>query len=738
MGIEDILRDAQTRHVRGQFAGAEERYREVLASDPSSVGALEGLGVLVFQQGRAAEAVQLFGRGVALRPQSARLQANLGEAFRTVNQLDKARDHLNTAAALDPALAQTWNSLGLLAADERRPAEAESSFREAIRLNPTLMGARVNLANTFQNLGRLDEAIALLRVVIEAEPRNVLAATNLGQMLCEARPKNLALAENLCRRAVQLAPNLASAWNGLGKVLRLKGLFEEAIACHERALQANPRDSAPHHHLGQLLAEQGRLDEASRQFVAGRAKNPRDPRFHVNLGELLSAGSRFTEARPHYQAALACDPASALAHHGLGRVLLEEGRLDEAESAFRQALGCDPTYARSWSSIARLQAERGDLELSCQSARTALSISPDLAEAYWRLAVNLKGRLDVADEQGLERLIQDPGQPAVSRTHLHFSLATVRDHHGRYAEAATLFDKAHAIQSAWRTSRGQIYDHERQSRFIDSMIAAFPAGRFDQARPRGDAAGRPVFIVGLPRSGTTLLEQILASHPAVWGAGELPHLHDVFQGQLQSIGRPTATFVEALESLDQTAFETMARRYTESVAALAPDGAARIVDKMHDNIRLLGLIGLMLPGARVILCERDLRDVAVSCRQAAFTANIWTDDWQNIARRFAGYQRIVAHWRLVRPIEWLEVSYEECVNDLEREARRMIDFLGLDWDPACLDFARTRRVVKTASLAQVREPIHDRSVGRWRRYEAWHEPMFQAFKMHGVEFDEQG
>ncbi len=181
----------------------------------------------------------------------------------------------------------------------------------------------------------------------------------------------------------------------------------------------------------------------------------------------------------------------------------------------------------------------------------------------------------------------------------------------------------------------------------------------------------------------------------------------------------------------------MGRRYADRVAELAPEGKLRVVDKMHDNIRLLGLIGVILPGARVILCKRDLRDVAVSCRQAAFAANFWTDRWETIARRFADYQRILAHWRTVRPIEWLEISYEECVNDLERDARRMIEFVGLDWNPACLDFAGTRRVVKTASLAQVREPIHGRSVGRWRRYEAWHEPMFQAFKKQGVDCESQ-
>ncbi len=211
MGIEVSLSHAQACHVRGQLAQAEEAYRQVLSSDPQCSGALEGLGVLVFQQGRAAEAVQLFGRAAALNAKSARLQANLGEALRVVKQFEKAAEHLKAAVALDPRVAQTWNSLGLLATDRTCPAEAEPSFREAIKLNPKVMAARVNLANVLHSLGRVDEAIAELRLVLESEPDNVLALANLGQMLGEAGPRNFAEAERLCRRAVELAPKLATA-----------------------------------------------------------------------------------------------------------------------------------------------------------------------------------------------------------------------------------------------------------------------------------------------------------------------------------------------------------------------------------------------------------------------------------------------------------------------------------------------------------------------------------------------
>ena len=576
MGIQDILKDAQACHLERRLALAEARYRQVLALDSRSVPALEGLGMVVFQQGRAAEAVTLFGRGVDLAPGSARLHANLGEALRTCGELEKAREHLEKAATVAPGLAQTWNSLGLLASDQGRHADAETLFRHAMRLRPELTAACINLANALHNQGRTGEAIAALRAVIVTEPENVLALTNLGQMLCETGAGNVDEAVALCRRAVQLRPELPGPLAGLGKVLRI----------------------------------------------------------------------------------------SAEAHLGMGRVLLEEGRLSEAESAIRHALGLDPSLAPAWTAIARLQAERGEFELSCQSARQALACRPETAEAYWWLAVNLTGRLADLEVESLERLTRRSDLPADTRAILHFSLALVRDGCGLYSEAAALFDTGHAIQSAWRTARGQIYDAAKQSRYIDRMIAAFPSGIFDGKREWGESDARPVFVVGLPRTGTTLVQQILAAHPAVYAAGELTDLHGVFRELPQLVGRSEAQAIEALADLDQLATQKLARLYLERAIALAPDGVARVVDKMPDNVRLLGLIGLILPKARVILCTRDLRDVAVSCRQAGFTANVWTDDWNHTAQHFADYQRLLEHWRLVRPVEWLEISYEECVRNV--------------------------------------------------------------------------
>jgi hypothetical protein len=239
-------------------------------------------------------------------------------------------------------------------------------------------------------------------------------------------------------------------------------------------------------------------------------------------------------------------------------------------------------------------------------------------------------------------------------------------------------------------------------------------------------------VVGLARSGTTLVEQILASHPQVHGAGELPGVLRVFEALPTLVGQPRIDPFRALELLGPESARAAARQYLDSLNTLSPTMAARVIDKMPDNIQLLGLIAFLWPGSRVLVCNRDLRDIAVSCWFAGFETNPWTNSWELMAQRFADHQRILEHWRLTRPLMCLEVGYESLVGDLEGQARRMVNFLDLVWDPACLSFHTTTRVVRTASLVQVRQPLHNRSVGRWKNYESMLQPLLEAFQRHGV------
>jgi hypothetical protein len=260
--------------------------------------------------------------------------------------------------------------------------------------------------------------------------------------------------------------------------------------------------------------------------------------------------------------------------------------------------------------------------------------------------------------------------------------------------------------------RGQGYDPAEHARFVAGMTAACTPAFFERVRGFGLETERPIFIVGLPRSGTTLTEQILASHSQVFGGGELRLARDDFE----ALAPQADPALDALARLDRTIARRLGERHLGRLSELNPD-RPRVADKMPDNYLYLGLLAVLFPRAKFIHCRRDLRDVAVSCWITNFRHIRWANDPDHIVGRFEEYRCIMEHWRRVLPVPVLAVDYEETVADLEEVARRLVGWCGLDWEPACLAFHERKRPVRTASVSQVRQPIYQRSVARWKHYE---------------------
>jgi tetratricopeptide (TPR) repeat protein len=729
----NLLADALAHHAQGQLAAAETLYQQILQLHPDAFRAIEGLGVLRMQQGLVSEAANLFARGLAVRPNSARSHANLGEALRILGQTGLAVDHLGRAAALDPTLAQVPNSLGLVAFDAGRRDQAEAAYRDAIRLDPRMAAARINLANVHHVRQRNAEAVVELRMALALEPDNRIALATLAQVLCTIGDLDLLPeAEALCRRAAAVAPQFPPAFENLGNILRAQKRYAEAIASYQHAARLDPGRGMPYHYLGELFQNRGDFDRAARCFTRAHHLEPTEAQFHADLGNLAMARGQHEQAAAHYRQAIECKPRAAEYHYGLGLAILEQARLDQAESHFEEAARIEPDFAGPWCALARLQAERGEFDAACRSARVALEKSPGIPDAYWRLALIQKGDLPEADARAIESLIARKSLTDGERGLLHFGLALRADAHGLFTDAAAHLEKANSLQGSAKAERGEARDPGRYSTAVDRTIAVYTRALFARGRDWGVPDPRPIFIVGLPRTGSSLVEQILASHPHVHGAGELPDLQRVFLNLPDVAGQPSADPFEILPALGPDSAQSAARAYLGKLDTLAPKNALRIVDKMPENIQFLGLIALLLPAARVIVCTRDLRDVALSCWRTGFEENAWANDWDHMARRFADYQRLVDHWEQVLPVSPLVIRYEDLVNELETHARNLIDFAGLDWNPACLQFHETKRVVRTASLGQVRKPIYTDSVARWRHYEPFLQPLFEAFERHGV------
>jgi tetratricopeptide (TPR) repeat protein len=565
------------------------------------------------------------------------------------------------------------------------------------------------------------------------DKQGALDLAKQAQILLELKdPDLLDEAEDHLRRALALAPGSATVLTQLGRVFGAQGRFNEGLACFKQAIGQAPRDVSIRLSVAELLSGCGRFDEAERVLAGAELLDSNDARLHAQLGKLAIARGRFAEAGRHFRAALALDTTLAEARSGLGLALEGQGQFDEAENCFLDALSSNPSLTAPLIALAKLQADRGDFEESCRSARQALTRCPNLAEAYWRLAMNLKAALPDSDIRAIERLRDHKYVSHGLRAGLGFALGAVFDARGLYDQAAEHFAAANAVKAAVKVAKGQSFDPDQYSVSIDRIITTFTPVLLVRCRGWGDPDPRPVFVVGLPRSGTTLVEQILSSHSQVHGAGELRDALNLFNALPELTGRPGIDAFEAASTLGPDSARAVARRYIAALDRLAPSTAQCVVDKMPDNFLMLGLIAMLWPEARVIVCRRDLRDIALSCWQTPFSTNPWTNQWEHIARRFADHQRLLAHWNRAKPVAWLDVSYEELVRDVEGHARRMIAFLGLEWEPGCLEFHKTQRVVRTASQVQVREPIHTHSVGRWQRYESTLQPLIEAFKRFGV------
>ncbi len=507
------------------------------------------------------------------------------------------------------------------------------------------------------------------------------------------------------RRQAKLNPAHHQARLAQGAGLYRAGRLDEAEALFRQILHETADEPEAACLLGELLTDRGRADEAITLLQRLTKRHAAHAGGHYALGNACRLSGQIEAAIAAYGEALRRHPGFAGAHHGLGLALRLAQREAEAAEQLRAAVAALPDWAVAWMDLGITLAMLGDLPAAEEALSRAVALAPTLGEAQRHLAA----LRPAANETALETLavrVADARTPPAERPGLLFAMARQAEAMGRY-EAA--FGHARAANQLLRTAQAQAgigFERARFAADIERIIAAFPADGFAARAAQGDPSPAPVFILGMPRAGSTLFEQIAASHSRVHGAGEQPGIGAV-AARLGWAPNP---------AWSKAALAGAARDYLAPLLAQAP-GAERIIDKMPDNIFQLGLIAALFPHARVIFCERDARDVAISCFFQNFARPLGFDtDLEDCAARIAGTARLADHWRAVLPLAHMTLRYEDLLADPESQSRRLIEFLGLDWEPACLDFHRTQRPVRTASWHQVRQPLYRDALGRWRHY----------------------
>ncbi|HEX4145811.1 MAG TPA: tetratricopeptide repeat protein [Pirellulales bacterium] len=724
--MQDALTTAIEMHRTGQLGPAAQWYQKALAREQENADALHLLGVLRHQQGDHARAVELIGRAVALRPNAFAFHANLAEAYRAQGKFDRAIGCCRAALALCPDYPEALCNLGAALQGLNRHGEAVEHFRRALELSPDFVMAHNNLGIALREQSQSDEALVHFQRAVDLEPGFAPAQSNLGQLLLSRGEAEAALVH--CQEAVRLQPDTASLHHNLGNVLRMLARYVDARAAYLEALRIDPNLALAQAHLGLIMQREGKLGDALPWLKRATELEPANASFWEWLAELYDELEEPSDSIPCWERVLALGEERSGPHIALGWALQEEGRLDEAAAHYHAALELQPDAAMAHLNLGGLHEELGDLAAAEAALRTALKVQPTFALPHGRLATLLRGKLPDDDLAALEQRLADDGLGQGPRARLLYGLAQSLDARGDFARAADCLRQANALTLELNRDRRE-YSPQDHEQFVDMLVRQFDRDFFQRLAGAGSPSQRPVFVFGLPRSGTTLTEQVLASHSRVHGAGELRLVRQSFEALPAAVGLAQLPR-DCVPHLDATATLGIARQHLERLAKLDGGHAERIVDKMPDNYMYLGFLAALFPQAVFVHCRRDLRDIAVSCWMTDFRSIRWANDPQHIASRFGQYRRLTDHWRAVLPVPIVEVDYEETVDDLESVARRLVVACGLEWEPACLDFHRTVRPIRTASVTQVRQPVYKQSVARWKKYEPAMADLFAALPVN--------
>ncbi len=637
------------------------------------------------------------------------------------------------------------------------------------------------------NAGKLEQASAVCQRILDQRADDA-PATHLMGLIAHHRGSNEA-AIRLMRRSLQLN-NKQALWHfNLGVVFQAGGMLNEAADCYRQSIRLAPRSAPAYNNLGTLLHRSGRYEEAIGVFGKALACDQKHADAHANIGTSLLELGRFGDAESHFRSAISLEPQRANFHLGLGDAYRLQQKLDAAAECYRRAIKHDEKFASAYRCLAMICRERGEARAAEQLLQKAVALNPHDAAALLGLAVVFKeqGRLDDAEAGLRKSLAISPNDPDaiaafagllemrgryeeawqqlgplveittpninvamafsslsvhldrtgaavrlnekaldagrlndLQRTLLHFATGKLLDGSAEYPRAFEHYHKANALKPYH-------FDADKHDQYVQQIMTTFGRDAMGRLSRGLNPSDRPIFIVGMPRSGTTLIEQIISAHPQISGGGEL---HDLMRlaNLMHKLHPGARAFPQGAADVDQARIDHWASEYLARLEKIS-HAAARVTDKLPANFLHLGLIEMMLPGARVIHCKRDPRDTCLSCYFQNFAGrHAYAYSLAALGRYYRAYERLMAHWPGVISLPMMTVVYEDVVADPASAARRLIEFCGLAWDDQCLRFHETGRDVATASYAQVRRPVYDTSIGRWRNYEKYLGPLLEALQ----------
>lgn len=614
---------------------------------------------------------------------------------------------------------------------------------------PHSIAQKLSAALELHRLGKLKRAEAAYRKILNKQPNNGEALQFLGVLLHQTGRE--VLAEQFIQRAIKLDKTNAGCYFNLAEVQRASDRPQAAISNYRKAIELESDQADYYFGLGSALLDTGDSKTASELLQQAVLLAPDDAQIHNNLGNALADIGQIGEAIISYRSAISAQADYTDSYYNLARLYRDIGDFLSAVNCYQALLEIDPLQAKVCALLADCLAKLDRYEEAIEQINKALEVEADNAEAFFNLGICLQalGRFDEATESHRKALSLKPdlGEAAYNlvlidskavsdeelnrfasrscddgvegnvRINLHFALAKAYHDRSQYKDAFEQLKSGNDLKAGLTPFDPVVYEN-----YIERIVANHDEQFFEARSHFGLDSKVPVFIVGMPRSGSTLVEQIISSHPLVHGAGELNDMR-ILGKRLPEVLGSESEVPEILTEISEKIAESLAIEHLHKLNELS-NGAERVCDKMLGNFLKLGLIFMMFPRARVIHCMRNPLDTGLSCYFQNFARGLrFTYQLEHLGLAYQGYLRVMAHWRKILPLPMMEVRYEHLISDQEQVSRELIDFCDLDWDQRCLAFHQQQRGVKTASFWQVRQPVYSSSVGRWRQYQKQLQPL---------------
>jgi tetratricopeptide (TPR) repeat protein len=723
--IEQALQQGVAAHKEGKLEEAERLYRAILQSQPAHPDANHNLGVLAVSVNKAEAALPLFKTALEANPKIEQFWLSYIDALIKENQFENvklvieqaktqgvAEEKLNTLEAQLPFETQIQNVNSANPPQERLSSLLEcyqtGQYGDAEKLAVSItqefpqhqLGWKV-LGALLKQTGRVIDSLTAMQKYLDLAPQDAEAHSNLGNTLQELG--RLDDAEKSCRQAIALKPDLAEAHINLGNTLQELGRLDEAEKSCRQAIALKPDLAEAHSNLGNTLQELSRLDEAEKSCRQAIALKPDLAEAHNNLGVTLQELGRLDEAEASYTQAIGFKPDYAEAHNNLGNTLKELGRLDEAEASYTQAIALKPEYALAHYNFGITLQELGRLDEAEASYTQAIALKSDYAEAH-RMLTSMK-KFDVQDEQysKMLELYLNEEISEEQRCHINFGLAKACEDLGNFEQAYTHYGEGNVLRKKLLN-----YDINRDVELFKQLKSSYLKIEKNSLEPSSLANKiTPIFIVGMPRSGTTLVEQIISSHSQVAGAGELSF-----------VAQFGASIAQGLSDSNTDSLLNFRERYLIKLKNVSK-GNLIVTDKMPQNFCYIGLLAAAFPEAKIVHVKRNPAAVCwANYKQYFKSKNIgYCYAIDDVISYHKLYENLMEFWTNTLSNRVYKLDYEQLTVNQESESRQLIEYLGLDWDENCLSPQNNTRSVATASNLQVRQKVYQGSSEQWKKYE---------------------